>query len=79
MANVLMLGILAVIKPIGFTAGYSFFILAVFLAIMLVLFVVFYHSDKEMNIKEGLILFGVYVLFLVANFIIMKFQGISTS
>ncbi|NRA73140.1 MAG: hypothetical protein HRU36_00110 [Rickettsiales bacterium] len=74
LANVLMLGILALIKPIEFPIDYSFFLLAIFLAIILILFVIFYHSNREMNIREGLILFGVYILFLVANFIIIKMQ-----
>ena len=74
LANVLVLGILALIRPIEFTADYSFFVLAIFLAIILILFVIFYHSKREMDMKEGLILFGVYIIFLIANFILMKFH-----
>ena len=77
LANVLVLGILALLRPIEFAVDYSFIVLGAFLGIMLVLFIIFYRSDKEMDRQEGFVLFGVYVLFLVVNFIIIRLQAIS--
>lgn len=68
LANVLVLGILAVLRPIAITIGPAYYVLAISIFIILALFLFFYRSDKEMSRFEGLILLSVYLLFLFANF-----------
>jgi cation:H+ antiporter len=66
--NVLILGILAVIRPITVIIGPAFYVLAIFLATVLILFLFFYHSGKKMDRIEGAILLACYILFLFVNF-----------
>lgn len=70
--RVLILGVLAFISPISFGVGASFWTLAIFLILILVAFTVFYHSDKKMDRREGIILLGIYVLFLITNILILR-------
>lgn len=70
--NVLVLGILAVIRPIVFEVDISFWVIAVFLSLILVLFLVFYRSGKKMDRREGLALLMVYVVFLFVNIWLLK-------
>jgi len=79
LANVFVLGILAVIKPIEFVADYSFFVLGAFLFVMLTIFTIFYCNNKELDRQEGVVLFGVYVLFLIVNFVIIKLHVLPVS
>jgi cation:H+ antiporter len=74
LANIFVLGILAVIKPIEFVADYSFAILGTFLGLMIIMVTIFYCSDKKMDRQEGAVLFCVYILFLIVNFVIIKLQ-----
>ena len=70
--NVLAMGMLAAIKPMSFSAGPAFYILSIFLAVILILFLFFYHSGKKMDRKEGVILLACYALFLLVNFWLIK-------
>lgn len=65
--NVLIFGILAIIRPIVFDTNSAFWIVAFFLVIILVLFTYFYHSDKKMDWREGIILLVGYILFIAVN------------
>ena len=65
--NVLVLGVLTIMRPITFTVGPAFWTIAVFLAAILFLFVLFYASGKKMDRREGLILVVIYVAFLIVN------------
>ncbi|MFA4942000.1 MAG: hypothetical protein WC582_05455, partial [Patescibacteria group bacterium] len=66
--NVLILGILAAIRPINIVIGPAFYILSIFLTAVLLLFLFFYHSGKKMDRVEGAILLACYILFLLVNF-----------
>jgi len=65
--NVLVLGVLTLLRPIVFDTNSAFWIVAIFLALILTLFAYFYHSGKKMDRREGTILLSVYVVFIVAN------------
>jgi len=60
----LMLGIVAIIHPIFITNISLVVLSASFMIISLALFIVFSRTDEELSFKEGLILFGLYILFL---------------
>ena len=70
--NVLVLGILAVIHPITFSVDSTFWTLAIFFSITMFLFLIFYHSGRKMDRREGLVLISFYVLFLIINFYFLK-------
>lgn len=65
--NVLVLGILSFMQPIVFEVNATYWIMSIFLAVTLILFTYFYHSDRDMDRVEGAVLIGVYGLFLVVN------------
>lgn len=66
-SNILTLGILSIIKPISFQIGAAYYVLAFFLPLIIVLFVIFSYSDKNLSRKEGFILLIIYLLFLATN------------
>jgi len=70
-ANVLILGILASIRPIAFTVSPNFWLLAISIAIILLSFLLFYLSGKKMDRREGYILLSIYILFVGLNFLIV--------
>lgn len=65
--NVLILGVLALLRPIVFDTNSSFWIAALFLGVILTLFAYFYHSEKKMDWREGAVLLAGYVIFIVVN------------
>lgn len=65
--NVLVLGVLALLRPIIFDTNSVFWIVALFLGVILILFTYFYYSGKKMDRREGAILLAVYVIFIVVN------------
>lgn len=65
--NVLVLGVLVVFRPIIFNVDINFWITAVFIFIILILFGVFYYSGNNMSRREGIILFAIYVLFIILS------------
>jgi len=65
--NVLVLGVLALLRPIIFDTNSAFWIVALFLGVILTLFTYFYHSGKKMDRREGAVLLAVYVIFIVVN------------
>ena len=67
--NVLVLGILAFLRPIIFDANLAYWIMALFLGITLALFAYFYHSGKKMDRREGIVLLAIYVLFIILTFV----------
>jgi len=70
-ANVLILGILASIRPITFAISPNFWLLAIAIAIILLSFLLFYLSGKKMDRREGFVLLLIYVLFVGLNFLIV--------
>ena len=65
--NILVLGILAIIQPITFTLGPTFYSLAVFIVLILSIFIFSSYSGGGLSRKEGFVLLTAYVLFLAAN------------
>lgn len=65
--NVLVLGVLVIIRPIFFDTNSAFWIVALFLGVILVLFACFYHSGKKLDRREGAILLAGYIMFIVMN------------
>jgi cation:H+ antiporter len=65
--NILVLGVLVLFKPIIFNVDINFWLTAVFVFIILLLFGIFYYSDKNMSRREGIILFSIYVLFVIVS------------
>ena len=65
--NVLVLGVLALLRPIVFNANSAYWTVALFLGIILTLFAYFYYSGRKMDRREGATLLAGYILFLAAN------------
>ena len=65
--NILTLGILSIFKPVTFQMGPAYYLLAFFLSLIMILFVVFSFSGKNLSRKEGFILLFTYVAFIAAN------------
>ena len=65
--NVLVLGILALMRPIIFDTNSAFWIVALFVGVILILFTYFYHSGKKLDRREGAILLAGYILFIMVN------------
>ncbi len=65
--NVLVLGVLALLRPIIFDANSTFWIVAIFLGVILTLFTYFYHSRQKMDRREGVVLLIGYILFIAVN------------
>lgn len=64
---ILVLGLLSILKPITFTIGPVYYALAFFVSLMIILLIIFSHTDKSLSRIEGAILLGVYVFFLATN------------
>lgn len=65
--NTFILGILSFINKINFELDLNYFLLVIFMSIILTLFVIFYHSDKQLDRKEGFVLFMLYIIFLISS------------
>lgn len=66
-ANVLILGVVALAKPIAVTVGPSFYGLGAFLLIAGLAVTWFVKTDHKLTTKEGLALIGVYAFFLATQ------------
>ncbi len=64
---ILVLGLLSILKPITFTIGPVYYALAFFVSLMIILLIIFSHTDKSLSRIEGAILLGVYFFFLATN------------
>jgi cation:H+ antiporter len=73
--NVLILGILALIRPIVFDTDHTFWVAGIFLGVMLTLFAVFYYSGRKMDRREGAVLLIGYILFIAVNVYFSFFRG----
>lgn len=61
--NVLIIGLLALLKPIPIQTDTSFWITVLFLTLITFFFVRFYQSNKNLDYKEGIFLILLYVAF----------------
>lgn len=65
--NILVLGILAVLKPISFKMDLGYLMLAGAVSIIMILFVIFSYTKKSLSRLEGFILLFIYLAFLAGN------------
>lgn len=68
----LVLGIVAVVAPFKIQDFSPFFVARIFMVIACVLYLLFISSDKKITKKEGLLLLGIYVTFLLTE-VFIKF------
>ena len=68
----LVLGIVAVVAPFKIQDFSPFFVARIFMVIACVLYLLFIASDKKITKKEGLLLLGVYIVFLLTE-VFIKF------
>jgi cation:H+ antiporter len=69
-ANTLIVGIVALLHPVTIHDTSSFLVAGSFLAVALILFSAFAHSDRRMKTGESIIMLAVYAAFLVAIIIL---------
>jgi cation:H+ antiporter len=63
----LVLGIIAIVAPFQIPDFSPFFIARTFLAIASIIYFVFVSTDRKITRKEGLLMLGVYVIFLLTE------------
>jgi len=66
-ANILILGSLAVLKPISFEITPAYYASGIFLALSILAFARFAYSDRRLDRREGAVLLAIYFLFLATN------------
>ncbi|MBN2854056.1 hypothetical protein JXK06_00780 [Patescibacteria group bacterium] len=65
--NIFALGVVSIFKPITFQIGPAYYVLASFLALIMILFVIFSFSGKKLSRREGFVLLFTYLAFLAVN------------
>lgn len=71
-SNICVLGILAVIRPIVMEIDAEYYLLMLFLGLLLIAFVVFYHTGKRLNRVEGVAMLAIYLAFVITNLFFAK-------
>jgi cation:H+ antiporter len=66
-ANPLIVGLLASIKPISLVIGLDYYVFVIIVALLLVSFVGLAYTGRRLTVREGWILLGWYVIFLVSQ------------
>lgn len=66
--NILILGLVALIRPFNIIVGGSYYFLAFSLTLVMVMFLYFYHTNKNLTRSEGTVLFLIYLFFVFSNF-----------
>ncbi len=74
-ANIFVLGVLAIMRPINFTMGPAYYLLSFFIILIMILFLYFCYSHKRLDRVEGFVLLGVYALFLLSNLFLIFVWG----
>ncbi len=72
--NVLLLGLLASFNTINFQVNISYWLVAIFMFLLLILFSIFYYTGKKLSRNEGFILVFIYLLFLVSSIVLGNFE-----
>ncbi len=67
-ANTLIVGALVTIKTYSFSQNYNYLVTFLFMAVLAVTMMVFYRSGKRLSRLEGIILVGIYILFIIFQF-----------
>ncbi len=70
LANILIIGSFAFLKPIAITVNGFYIITMIFMVLMLGSFAYFYESGREITAKEGTVLIGTYILFVATELFI---------
>ncbi len=70
MANIMVLGLLSIIKPINIFPDLSYMLLIVFITFTLSILLIFYKSGKILSKIEGIFLILTYILFVYLNILI---------
>lgn len=70
--NIFTLGVLSVFKPIFFELNLAYYLLVFFLTLIMILLIIFSHTDKKLSRKEGYLLLLAYLVFLAANIFIAQ-------
>lgn len=65
--NILVMGILAILKPISFKMDAAYLILAASVSLIMILFVIFSYTKKSLSRLEGFILLLIYFIFFASN------------
>lgn len=75
LANVCILGFLAVMRPLPITIDASFIIMTSFLLALVLLLFSFASTARRLTRSEGVVLLGIYVLFVATQLWLLKIQG----
>lgn len=67
-SNVLILGILVIIRAFPIALDYNYYLTLIFLFIIALTIVVFYRSGKRLSLSEGVILILLYALYIFLQF-----------
>lgn len=73
LSHVLVLGLLASLRPIHFMVGAPYYALLFFVFILLIMFVCFSRSDRKLDRQEGIALFSIYLFFVASNIFLIGF------
>jgi len=69
MANILVIGIFSLIKAVEIPITQDFYFFAIIFFVIVVLFSIFAKTGKRLRPAEGMVLIGLYVLFLIVEFL----------
>lgn len=72
--NIAVLGMLVIFKQATFFINMEYYLLMLFLGLILIMFIIFYHTNKNLNRTEGAVLLLIYFIFLVSNLFLWKRQ-----
>lgn len=70
MANIFIIGILVVLKPLNIEVGLSYYLIMLFFALLFIFLLIFYKTDRSLTRKEGAVLIIIYFLFLFSQSLI---------
>lgn len=67
LANVFIIGLFSFMSPIEIATNGFYFVTIVCMAAILGFFAYFYETEKEITRREGIILFGIYIAFVIVQ------------
>jgi Ca2+/Na+ antiporter len=67
MANIAIIGIVGLGKPFSLRLDVAYYLLAAFLLVLLAVFSVASRTGRQFSLREGEVLLGIYILFLVSQ------------
>lgn len=65
LANILIVGIFSFVSPIAIAANGFYFVTIISMAIILGFFAFFYETGRELTRREGILLIGIYAVFVI--------------